>query len=65
MITAKRGAKPEFQALNQMYIELHNITANVGFIAEAVKKQCGSEYIVVTNDGLEIEDSSRLVWLAF
>ena len=58
MVIAKRGTKPEFQALNQMYIELHESTANVGFVTDACRKQWGSEYTVVTNDGLEIEDTS-------
>ena len=58
MCIPKKGIKPEFQSLNQMYIELSESTANVGFVTEAIKKQWGSEYIIVTIDGLEIDDSS-------
>lgn len=41
-----------------MYIEVTDSTVNVYRVTEGIKKQWGLEYIVVTNDGLEIDDIS-------
>ena len=54
----KKGIKSEFQSLSQICIELTKSTANVSHMTGAVRKQWGSEYIIVTNDGLEIDDTS-------
>ena len=56
-LTAKKGGKPEFQCTGQMYVELTDATASVGHICEAVREQWGSEYVVVSVEGLEIEDT--------
>ena len=59
MIAAKKtGGKPEFQCTGQMYIELTDTTANVGQVCEAVRRQWGSEYTIVSVEGVEIDDSS-------
>ena len=57
MYFSKKGVKPEFLSLNQMYIDLNESNANVSHVSEVVKKQWGSEYIIVTTNGLEIDDS--------
>ena len=58
MAAAKKpGGKPDFQCTGQMYIELTEPTANVGQVCEAVRRQWGSEYTVVSVEGLEIDDT--------
>lgn len=55
--TKKAGGKPDFQCTGQMYIELTDATANVGQVCEAVRRQWGTEYTVVSIEGLEIDDT--------
>ena len=57
MTTAKRGGKPDFQCIGQMYLELTEAVANVGHVREAVRGQWGSEYTVLSVEGLEIDNS--------
>ena len=57
MTATKKGGKPDFQCTGQMYIELSDATANVGQVCEAVRGQWGSEYMVVSVEGLEIDDT--------
>ena len=56
-ILRKGRGKPEFQASSQMYIELTEATAYLDHIVELIRKRWGAEYILVTNDGIELEDS--------
>ena len=56
-LTAKKGGKPEFQCTGEMYIELTDAKANIGHACEAVHEQWGSEYTVVSVEGLEIDDT--------
>ena len=49
--------KVSFNAINQMNIELQEETANLDFILAAIQKQWGTEYTLVTNDGLELDNS--------
>ena len=58
MSVARKGEKPDFQCTGQMYVELTNATANVGHVCETVSRQWGSEYTVVSVEGLEIDDTS-------
>jgi len=50
--------KPEFQPTSQTYVELTEATANVEHILGVISSRWGPEYTLVTNDGLEIEDST-------
>ena len=51
------GRKTEFQPLHQTFIELIDTTANVEHILAIARRQWGLDYILVTQDGLQIEDS--------
>lgn len=53
----KARAKPDFQPMSQLYIELTEATAHLDHILEAIRKRWGPEYILVTSDGIELEDS--------
>ena len=39
-----------------MHIDLVDATANVEFVNGTIQKRWGNDYVVVTNDGLELED---------
>ena len=57
MSVTRKGGKPEFQCTGQMYVELTDSTANIGQVCEYVRGQWGSDYTVVSTEGVEIEDS--------
>ncbi len=54
--TAK--GKPEFEAESQLLLDLTESTANLENILSSVRDQWGSRYILVTNDGIQIEETS-------
>ena len=52
------GGKINFEKLGQAFIDVNESTANVFYIAGVIEKKWGPEYVLVTADGLKIEDSS-------
>ena len=52
-----RCRKFEFQPVSQTFIELIEATANVDHILAIIRRRWGPDYILVTQDGLQIEDS--------
>lgn len=56
LLKYERG-KPMFQPLTQMFLDLTDATANPEYIQATISSQWGPEYTIVSNDGLEIEDS--------
>ena len=52
------SGKCEFTHLGQTFVDVTESTANVNYISNVVQKRWGYNYILVTADGLEIEDSS-------
>lgn len=48
--------KPEFNAISQTHIDLVDATANVEFVTGTIQRRWGDDYVLVTNDGLELED---------
>jgi hypothetical protein len=60
-----QGKKPVFTSDMSGYIDLQESTANVENVLSEVRKKWGSSYIIVNNDGLQIEDSSATQGLAF
>ena len=57
-ITKLPNGKVEFERLKQTHINLDERTANVHTVTNTVQQKWGSEFIVVTGDGLEVENSS-------
>ena len=53
----KRSKKVTFDPIHQMYLEIKESTANVHYISLAVTKKWGKGYMLVTNDGLQLEDT--------
>ena len=55
---AKTGkCKPEFEPISQTYIELVDSTANLEHILGVIHQRWGSQFTLVTNDGIELEES--------
>lgn len=52
------NGKAEFSAENQIFISVSEGNANVHFIQNVVQQKWGRSYVLVTSDGLSIEDSS-------
>lgn len=58
--TMKRlsSGKIEFTTQNQTFVDVTEITANLHYISSVVQRKWGSQYVLVTSDGLKIDDSS-------
>ena len=52
------GGKAEFTPQTQTFVDVTESTANVNYITSAVQRKWGSQYVLVTSDGLQIEDGS-------
>lgn len=52
------NGKVEFERLEQTFVSLDDSCANVGTVNNAVQLKWGPEYVLVTADGLEIDDSA-------
>ena len=52
------NGKAEFSGENQTFISISEANANVHFIQNVVQQKWGRSYVLVTSDGLPIEDSS-------
>ena len=57
-ILHKKGRKPEFTATGQLYIEMLESNSNIQYALEAIRNKWGPDYILVSSDGLKIEDSA-------
>ena len=57
-MTKLTNGKVEFQRLEQTHIVLEEQTANVQTVTNAVQQKWGAEFVVVTGDGLQVDDSS-------
>lgn len=58
MMQRQVRGKPHFNPQSQMFVDINENTATLDYILASVRKQWGSEYTIVTNDGLEIDSSS-------
>ena len=58
MAFTRKGKKPYFETIGEMYVDLTDSTANIDHLRGKVQEQCDSEYTIVSTEGLEIEDSS-------
>ena len=56
-MTKTNKRKPEFESISQTYIELVDSTANLEHIKGVVHKRWGTQYTLVTSNGIELEDS--------
>lgn len=53
----KNGRKTNFQPIYQTFIELVDSTASVEHTLAIIRGQWGPDYILVTQDGLPLEDA--------
>ena len=59
------NGKPEFDKSGQTFVDVSDATANVFYINGVIQSKWGKEYVVVTGDGLKIEDSSGTQGMCF
>lgn len=52
------NGKVEFTSQNQTFVDVTDITANVHYISSVIQRKWGSQYVLVTSDGLKLDDSS-------
>jgi hypothetical protein len=55
------SCKMEFLAQNQTFVDVTEVTANLHYISSAIQRKWGQEYVIVTSDGLKLDDSSGYV----
>ena len=56
----KIGKKIEFTPISQTFIELIDSTANLENITGIIQRRWGSNYVLMTQDGLKLEESPSL-----
>ena len=58
--TTKRlpSGKLEFIAQNQTFVDVTEITANLHYVSSVIQRKWGPQYVLVTSDGLKLDDSS-------
>ena len=54
---SRQGKKTEFLPISQTYLDIVESTANLEHILSIIHKRWGTEYTIVTSDGLPLEDS--------
>ena len=57
-VSKAHHSKFEFHKVGQMFITVNDATANVDYVTNAIQRKWGGGHILVTSDGLPIEDSS-------
>lgn len=57
-IIKKSNGRSELERIGQTFITINESTANVPYLTHHVKLKWGHSYVLVTNDGIRIEDSS-------
>ena len=53
----KNKKKLDFEVQSATHFDITDSTANVACILDCVKRKWGEDYVIVTSDGIEIEDS--------
>ena len=53
------SGKVEFTRENQTYVTVTEGTANVDYVSQAIQRKWGFNYVLVTSDGLKLDDSAQ------
>ena len=58
-ITKKSSSgRPDVKHISQTFVDVNESTANVIYLSHVIKQLWGLDYILITADGMRIEDSS-------
>ena len=52
------GGRPDFKPLSQAFVDITESTANVMYLSHIIKEKWGADYVLITADGMRIEDGS-------
>ena len=53
----------EFKSENQTYVTVTEETANLDYVSQAVQRKWGSHYVLVTSDGLKLDNSAQGIYV--
>lgn len=53
-----KSGKAEFSAIVSTYVDITEATANVTYLSHAIQNKWGSDHVIVSSDGLPIDDCS-------
>ena len=56
------SGRMEFKSENQTYVTVTEGTANLDYVSQAVQRKWGSHYVLVTSDGLKLDDSAQGIY---
>ena len=57
-MTLDDSQKPMFEKLGQVFVDVTETTANIAYITTVVQQKFGLDHMIVTGDGLKIDNSS-------
>ena len=52
------SSRPDIKHISQTFVDINESTANVMYLSHVIKQLWGSHYVLITADGMRIEDSS-------
>lgn len=55
------SGKVDFTSENQTYVTVTEGTANLDYVSQAIQQKWGSQYVLVTSDGLKLNDSTQVM----
>ena len=59
------NGKPEFKQIGQLFIDITEATANIEYVQSVIQNKWGPYYILVTVDGLQLNDSPGTKGIVF
>ena len=59
------SGKMEFTAQNQTFVDVTETTANLHYVSSAIQAKWGPKYVLITSDGLKLDDSSGTQGMLF
>ena len=59
------SGKAEFTRENQTYVTVSEATANVDYVSQAIQRKWGFNYVLVTSDGLKLDDSAQGIYKSY
>ena len=55
----KHSGRPEFTSMCQTYVTITEATASLDYVTTVIQRKWGSQYVLVTSDGLKLDDSAQ------
>ena len=62
-LTWSNKGKAEFHPTNQTWVDINESSATLEYILSCVRDKWGEDYVLVTLDGIEIEEASGILYI--